>query len=163
LCPIAKASTTTCCVEADAAAQAFGKNLPFSGRAEEKLKKHSIIDQLLEALCHHAQVSNGSAIMISYKTHYILMGFGIFGRWISISGGTARAIILKKMEGIEKSFVQTQFESDQHERKIIVRAKATSLRFIHIDRTGSASNVGSFIIRSPMKIERQTVRFEFQT
>jgi hypothetical protein len=75
------------------------------------------------------------------------MGFGIFGRWISISGGTARAIILKKMEVIEKSFVQTQFESDQHERRTT---------------TGSASNVGSFIVLVTLKIERPTVRFEFQ-
>ena len=84
------------------------------------------------------------------------MGFGIYGRWISISGGTARAIILKKMEVIEKSFVQTQFESDQHERRIIVRRKATAMQFIRIDRTGSASNVGSFIVLVTLKIERPT-------
>ena len=90
------------------------------------------------------------------------MGFGMFRRWISISGGSARAINLKKMEVIEKSFVQTQFELDQHERRTTVRRNATAMQFIHIDRTGSASNVGSFIVLVTLKIERPAVRFEFQ-
>ena len=90
------------------------------------------------------------------------MGFGIFRRWISISGGTARAIILKKMEVIDKSFVQTQFESDQHERRTTAMRNVTAMQFIHIDRTGSASNVGSFIVLVTVKIEWPAVRFKFQ-
>ena len=123
------ASIKTCCVQADVAPQANGKNFPFSGKRRSRVKRTLICLSVFEALCDFGALSNGSEIKISYKMYNIPKALGVVRRWLSISGGAARAVILQKVWVVERLLVQNQFDSGQHLPQIIVTGKANALQF----------------------------------
>jgi len=79
-------------------------------------------------LCDFGAPSNGREIKIAYKIHTIPKTLGVVRRWLFISGGTARAVILQKVWVVERLLVQNQFDSGQHVPQIIVTGKANTLQ-----------------------------------